>query len=57
MPASLALSRRALAVYRTWCRRVRQRRELRDADPRTLAELGLAPSQARFLADRPFWRD
>ncbi len=44
-------------VLATWRRRARERRELANIDHRTLRDLGISPTDVRFEADKPFWRD
>ena len=39
-----------------WFRRARSRREIALLDERTIRDLGLAPGQMKFEADKPFWR-
>jgi len=45
------------ATLRTWQIRVRQRRELRDLDDAVLRDVGISRAQARFSAEKPFWRE
>ena len=45
------------AMLRTWQIRARQRRELRDLDDAVLRDVGISRAQARFSADKPFWRE
>ena len=40
-----------------WQRRLRERDELVHLDARELKDIGLTPSEAQWLADKPFWRD
>lgn len=57
--------RRALAALfgilasrlRSWQLRARQRHELRELDDAMLRDVGMSRSQARFDADREFWRE
>ncbi|MBS0526196.1 MAG: DUF1127 domain-containing protein [Proteobacteria bacterium] len=44
-------------VLQLWRRRSRDRRELAKLDTRSLRELGLTESAARFEINKPFWRD
>ncbi len=44
------------ARLRSWRERARARRELRELDDAILRDLGLPRAQARFDADKPFWR-
>jgi uncharacterized protein YjiS (DUF1127 family) len=44
-------------VLQTWRNRSHDRKALATLDPRTLRDLGLSESQARFEANKPFWRD
>ena len=44
-------------ILNSWRRRSRERRELAQLDHRTLRDLGMTESQARFEANKPFWRD
>jgi uncharacterized protein YjiS (DUF1127 family) len=44
-------------VLQTWRRRTHDRKALAELDRRTLRDLGLSESQARFEANKPFWRD
>lgn len=39
----------------TWHRVARQRRQLRELDPRLLADMGLTAEDAAREASRPFW--
>ena len=39
-----------------WLERARSRREIAKLDDRTMRDLGLAPSQMKFEAQKPFWR-
>jgi uncharacterized protein YjiS (DUF1127 family) len=45
------------ATLREWRRRSRERAELATLDARTLADIGLTPSDAEFLANKPFWKE
>jgi uncharacterized protein YjiS (DUF1127 family) len=45
------------ATLREWRRRSRERAELASLDARTLADIGLTPSDAEFLANKPFWKE
>jgi len=44
-------------IFATWRQRSKERSELAHLDHRTLRDLGLTESQARFEANKPFWRD
>ena len=44
------------ALLRTWSLRARSRRDIAQLDERTIADLGLTPSQVEFEARKPFWR-
>lgn len=44
-------------TLRTWQTRARQRRELRSLDDEVLRDVGISRAQARFSADKPFWRE
>lgn len=48
--------RRLLARIGLWRERARARRALGEVDARSLRDAGVAPSQAEFEADQPFWR-
>ncbi len=62
--ASFALPQRAAfgglhslwAMVRTRLAKVSSRRRLRSADPRLLADLGISPAQADFIAGRAPWK-
>ena len=43
-------------IFQTWRNRSRDRDALAQLDHRTLRDLGLTESQARFEANKPFWR-
>jgi uncharacterized protein YjiS (DUF1127 family) len=43
-------------LLREWLLRVHTRRDIAKLDPRTIRDLGLAPSQMEFEAQKPFWR-
>ena len=43
-------------VLQLWRRRARDRQELAKLDNRSLRELGLTESAARFEINKPFWR-
>ena len=45
------------AVLRQWSRRHHERTELAKLDARMLADIGLTPGEADFLANKPFWRE
>jgi uncharacterized protein YjiS (DUF1127 family) len=44
-------------VLRLWRQRTHDRQELAKLDHRTLRDLGLTESGARFEANKPFWRE
>ena len=46
---------RAWATLTLWCRILRTRRDLADADPRMLADLGISPAQAEFQLRAAPW--
>jgi uncharacterized protein YjiS (DUF1127 family) len=46
----------ALAIWREWRRRARDRAELANLDDRMLKDIGLTRGDAEFLSDKPFWR-
>ena len=46
-----------LATVREWRRRSHGRAELSMLDARMLADIGLTPSEAEFLANKPFWKE
>ena len=50
LPASLS------ALFATWRKRARDRRELAQIDARSLREAGIDPGVADFEAAQPFWR-
>ena len=47
--------RRLLAKLRLWRERARTRTALAEVDERSLRDAGIAPAQAEFEANRPFW--
>lgn len=47
---------RLLTVLGQWRRRMRDRAELARFDERSLRDIGVAPAQARYEANKPFWR-
>jgi len=47
---------RPLRVIRLWLQRQRQRTELLQMSERELKELGLTPSDQRWIATTAFWR-
>jgi uncharacterized protein YjiS (DUF1127 family) len=56
--APLAGTFTALAqIFQTWRQRTHDRNAIAQLDHRTLRDLGLTESQARFEANKPFWRD
>lgn len=48
--------RRLLAKISLWRERARARRALSQVDARSLRDAGIAPTQAAFEANQPFWR-
>ena len=46
----------ALAMWREWRRRARDRAELANLDDRMLKDIGLTRGDAEFLSNKPFWR-
>ena len=46
-----------VATLREWCRRIREREELAQLDERMLKDIGLTRADARFLSNKPFWRE
>ena len=44
-------------VLQLWRQRAHDRQELAKLDHRTLRDLGLTESTARFEANKPFWRE
>ena len=49
-------ARRAVARFRQWRRRARDRAQLAALDDRMLADIGISRAQAEFLINKPFWR-
>jgi uncharacterized protein YjiS (DUF1127 family) len=45
-----------LSTLHEWHLRARTRRQISTLDARTMADLGVAPSQLAFEAQKPFWR-
>jgi uncharacterized protein YjiS (DUF1127 family) len=52
----LPLHRRIVAILVLWRERTRARRALALLDARSLRDVGVAPAQAQFEANQPFWR-
>ena len=52
----LPLHGRLLAKLRLWRERARARDALAQVDARSLRDAGIAPTQAEFEANQPFWR-
>lgn len=50
------LHRRIAATLALWRARSRMREALAQVDARSLRDAGIAPSQAAFEANQPFWR-
>jgi uncharacterized protein YjiS (DUF1127 family) len=46
----------AVAVFGTWRRRVRQRREFAGLDYRMRRDIGVSPSEVARECAKPFWR-
>ena len=46
-----------VATLREWRRRIREREELAQLDERMLKDIGLTRADARFLSNKPFWRE
>jgi uncharacterized protein YjiS (DUF1127 family) len=44
-------------ILQTWRNRTHDRNAIAQLDQRTLRDLGISESQARFEANKPFWRD
>ena len=44
-------------TLQTWRNRSHDRNALAQLDHRTLRDLGISEGQARFEANKPFWRD
>jgi uncharacterized protein YjiS (DUF1127 family) len=44
-------------ILQTWRNRNHDRNALAELDHRTLRDLGISESQARFEANKPFWRE
>ena len=47
---------RALAIWREWRRRSRDREKLAALDDRMLQDLGITRAEAEILSHKPFWR-
>jgi uncharacterized protein YjiS (DUF1127 family) len=47
----------ALAAFREWSRRSRERQQLSNLDARMLADIGLTHTDREMLVNRPFWRE
>lgn len=54
--APLELWGAAVALFRVWRKRVRERRELAALDPRMQRDIGASPSDIAREIDKPFWR-
>ncbi len=54
--ARLPLHRRIAALLGLWRERARTREALAQVDERSLRDAGIAPTQAAFEANQPFWR-
>jgi uncharacterized protein YjiS (DUF1127 family) len=52
----LPLHRRLLAGLQVWRERARTRDALARIDARSLRDAGVAPAQAHYEANQPFWR-
>ena len=46
-----------VATLRAWRRRMRERDQLSRMDDRMLADIGLTRADAKYLSDKPFWRE
>ena len=44
-----------VALLRLWMNKARQRRQLRNIDPRILDDMGITPEQARRESEKCFW--
>jgi len=51
------LPRRLLALLRLWHHRATSRSQLRQLDEHLLRDIGISRETARFVADKPFWRE
>jgi len=52
----LPLAQRITATLGLWRERTRMRRALAQVDARSLRDAGIAPTQAMFEVNQPFWR-
>lgn len=50
------LGRKFMALMDTWQSRARQRRDLREMEPRALQDVGISRADAVAEAAKPFWR-
>jgi uncharacterized protein YjiS (DUF1127 family) len=48
---------RLLERPREWRRRVKGRAELAALDDHMLADIGISRAEAKFLSNKPFWRE
>lgn len=48
--------RAARITLKTWIKRSRARRELRELEDHLLHDIGISRSQANFEGNKPFWR-
>jgi len=44
-----------VALLLTWDERIRQRQALREMDARSLADMGITPSDVDYETSKPFW--
>ncbi|MBX9819444.1 DUF1127 domain-containing protein [Afipia birgiae] len=49
--------RDAFEVFRTWRRRIRDRRELGAMSERQLNDMGMSWPEIAFEIEKPFWRE
>lgn len=47
---------RLAGMLARWQRRLQEREQLARIDERGLRDIGLSPAEARFEANKPFWR-
>jgi uncharacterized protein YjiS (DUF1127 family) len=51
------IGQRLSALLRLWRHRARSRSELAQLDAHLLRDIGVSRETARFVADKPFWRE
>jgi uncharacterized protein YjiS (DUF1127 family) len=51
-----AFARTAAHIYRTWARRVRERRELAHWSDRDLQDISATRCDVAFEIEKPFWK-